>query len=199
MSTNQLILHPQNAFVGNSSLNLFVEQLKFEGFLGEQFDFYSDISYKQGSHFFDFIVFDSNHQIGVLERTGKGLKVSHVVDSRNNLRIHVRPVSSEPKVIISPIADQIKPACPNCHNYVPEGLDVITAWYENKVDYYWNCLHCRKRFQVFELNWSRSASFARYAIEIESIWPEEAYPNQKFLNLLQSITGESWTYMYYRM
>lgn len=198
MSTNQLILHPQNAFAGNSNLSLFAEQLKSEGFLDEQFDFYSDISSKQGIHFFDFIVFDSSHKIGVLEKTESGLIVSRVVDSRNTLQIHIRPESPEPRVIISPVVAQIKPACPNCQYLVPQGLDVITEWYENKVDFRWECSHCLSSFQIFELNWNRCAGFARYAIEIESIWPGEAYPNQKFLNLLQSITGELWTYMYYR-
>jgi hypothetical protein len=195
MSTKQLILHPTNPKAVFDSLELLTGPLQAVGFLGESFNLFGEMGYHPGQNFFDFITFESSHNVVILESDGRNLKPSKVVDSRSICQIYVTEVDEIEDIIVSSITNLA--TCPNCQSEVEDWGEVVSEWYENRENAFWQCLGCQKKFRAYELNWHRTAGFARYSIKIEQIYPETAFPTSTLLNLLRDITGEEWTYMYY--
>ena len=195
MSTKQLILHPINPKASFDHLELFTDQLQAVGFLGETFNLFGEIHYKPGDDFFDFITFESGHNIVILEGDSPNIKPGKVVDSRFACQIYVTEVSETEDIIVSSITNL--GTCPNCQYEVENWPEVVSEWYKDRDSAFWQCLKCKKKFRAYELNWHRTAGFARYSIRIEQIYPETAFPTKILLNLLRDITGEEWDYMYY--
>ena len=60
----------------------------------------------------------------------------------------------------------------------------------------WVCSECGNSGNIKEINWRKSAGFSRLFIEISSIFPKEALPNDKLLALLHQFNQTSWSWFY---
>gem|GEM_PF-859279 len=62
----------------------------------------------------------------------------------------------------------------------------------------WNCSRCDNSGRVFDINWRKSAGFSNCFIEISGIFPREALPNDRFLELLSAFSETDWKWFYSR-
>ena len=58
------------------------------------------------------------------------------------------------------------------------------------------CQHCGAGLSLAELRWRQDAGMARFFIEINSIFPGEAQPVERFMRRLETATGTAWRYFY---
>jgi hypothetical protein len=60
----------------------------------------------------------------------------------------------------------------------------------------WTCPTCGEHGELGDINWRKSAAFARCFIEITGIFPKEALPNDPFLDALARFSGGEWAWFY---
>lgn len=82
------------------------------------------------------------------------------------------------------------PRCPNCRNTL-EKSDFATG-VENEL----RCAHCGHSSLLYQLDWRRSAAFARVFVEISNVFESEAVPAEKLTACLEQASGETWDYSY---
>lgn len=196
MSSKALILHPRNPFSICEDMNDLIVKLQNAGFLGDKSSSSHYVSFSTGYKFLELISFMSSHSVGILENFADGPRVHETVDSKFHCYIEFQEVSPTPKVIISPLAATNPARCSYCGYIIEDWPDVISEWYAAPRKFTWRCPKCDLQFQIFDMDWRRAAGFARYGIKIYSIYPQEAYPSQSMMDLLEMATGEEWTYLY---
>lgn len=82
---------------------------------------------------------------------------------------------------------------PSCKHEIKNATQLIKAYPDNT---FWQCPECSNSGQIHQINWRKSAGFADFFIEITSIFPKEAVPNDAFLNLLKPCNHKDWTWFY---
>ena len=60
----------------------------------------------------------------------------------------------------------------------------------------WVCPECGNAGTFHQINWRRSAGFASLFVEIRSIFPREALPNELLLGRLQLLIPGDWAWFY---
>jgi hypothetical protein len=84
--------------------------------------------------------------------------------------------------------DNLKqPRCPRCRKPVGHTPAAVGSRH---------CPHCGHDALPHELDWRRSAAYARVFIEISNVYESEAVPGEKLTDYLQQVTGELWDYCY---
>jgi NAD-dependent SIR2 family protein deacetylase len=59
------------------------------------------------------------------------------------------------------------------------------------------CPHCGHQQDPATYDFKQSAGFGRFLLKIENIFPQEAIPSQRLLNILQqACNGATWHYFY---
>jgi hypothetical protein len=93
------------------------------------------------------------------------------------------------------ISQNVKvPRCPHCK------MD-LSAWAQQlkqSCSHLINCSHCSTPLIVSQLNWRKSAFFAKNQIIIGNIYEAEALPDQHLLTQLEQATQVEWKYAYIR-
>lgn len=82
---------------------------------------------------------------------------------------------------------------PSCKHAIKNAAQLIKEYPEKTL---WKCPECCNSGHIDQINWRKSAGFADCFIEITSIFPKEAIPNDVFLNLLKWCNGLDWTWFY---
>lgn len=88
------------------------------------------------------------------------------------------------------------PRCPSCKKELttlPKQLKALREPSELI-----KCQHCLSLVNSYQLNWRRTACFARTTIIIGNIYESEAVPDDRFLTTLYEKTGFVWKYAYVR-
>ena len=82
---------------------------------------------------------------------------------------------------------------PRCRHIIPDPTNLVQ---NSCPQTSWTCSECGNSGSISDINWRKSAGFARLFIEISSIFPKEAVPNEKFLGLLSQYNHADWTWFY---
>lgn len=82
------------------------------------------------------------------------------------------------------------PRCPNCRNTLEKPDFALSVENES------GCAHCGHSCPLYELDWRRSAAFARVLVEISNVFESEAVPAEELTACLKQASGESWDYSY---
>ena len=198
MSDHILVLHPVHPFAASNDVLTLENRLIEIGFLGEKYNWFDDVHFRLGSQFFKFINFDHSHITILLENSQDGLKEVGETDSRYLCHIQITNVVAEPGFLGA--ANTLPPLCPNCdYEATDDPFKAIGNWYDNKANFMWVCPNCKSSFPIHELNWRKTAGFARQEIRIWEVQADEAVPTDELLAHLENITGEKWTYFYYHL
>ncbi len=204
MSNNSLVLIPVNPHA-RFNLERLAHSLTQVGLLGEAFSqdrseyrgrVLRQIWFKSGEHFLDLITFNSSHPIGTLEWVEGEWRESEIMDSRDHCQIILEFM---PQVEFLGNALTESPACPACGREIPDWSDWVGRWYDNQPATVWQCPECNTSSQLEQLDWHHLAGFASCALYIYGVSRDEAEPSDKLFEFLETMTGEVWTYFYYRV
>lgn len=83
---------------------------------------------------------------------------------------------------------------PGCHHVIPNPGNLLQACQLD--DPSWACPECGNTGDIKDINWRKSAGFSQLFIEVNSIFPKEALPNDKFLDLLRHYDTADWRWFY---
>ncbi len=84
---------------------------------------------------------------------------------------------------------------PGCGHLIEDPTALLSAPPEHGE---WNCPRCDNSGRVSDINWRKSAGFSNCFIEISGIFPREALPNDRFLELLSAFSDTDWKWFYSR-
>ena len=75
---------------------------------------------------------------------------------------------------------------PGCKHPISDPATLLS---DHSPDDHWQCPDCGQQGTMHSINWRKTAGFAKIFIEVTPIFPGEAIPSDKLLNLLHSISG----------
>ncbi len=78
--------------------------------------------------------------------------------------------------------------CPAC-KYPVRAIDEVTEIC---------CSHCGTPARAWQLNWRKTACWARVVINVWNVYESEAVPGDQLLEALLSVSGVPWSYCYIR-
>jgi hypothetical protein len=82
---------------------------------------------------------------------------------------------------------------PGCKHPISDPATLLS---DHAPDDHWQCPDCGQQGAMHSINWRKTAGFAKIFIEVTPVFPGEAIPSDKLLNLLHSFTGSSWNWFY---
>lgn len=82
---------------------------------------------------------------------------------------------------------------PECRHPVKDAVSLLINYPVLKA---WKCPVCGNKGLINEFNWRKTAGISTLFIEISPIFPKEALPNDKLLQLLQNFSDTNWTWFY---
>jgi len=88
------------------------------------------------------------------------------------------------------------PRCPECRTSIKDWQDLLGQSPQPDPYRTVTCSGCDARLTLTQVDWRSQAGAFRLAIEITSIYPQEALPTEALLNRLQQSTGQHWKYFY---
>lgn len=88
-----------------------------------------------------------------------------------------------------------KCSCPQCQSRVSKVLPDLAQWSPGSLQLV--CPKCQQKTLVEDLSWRHSAGFGSLFIIIHSIYPSEAVPSDRLMELLNSGPFQDWDYFYY--
>ena len=57
--------------------------------------------------------------------------------------------------------------------------------------------YCQQSTLTENLNWRHGAGFGQFFIVVNSVYPNEAVPTDKLMEILKSASNETWDYFYF--
>jgi hypothetical protein len=197
MSDNMLVLHPADINFIIPEIKTFEQNLRAEGFISDEFDYFSQIHFMPGNSFFEFIDFDHSHRVVLINGQSISPENAPVVDSRTQCDICIPPSTTSIEFLGG--AYLLPPLCPNCHYEHADPVDLLCIWYDHKNDFTIKCPGCESNFSIDQLDWQEAGGFGKQQIQIWGIHTGEATPSVKFLSLLKKLTGTEWIFLYYHL
>jgi hypothetical protein len=82
---------------------------------------------------------------------------------------------------------------PGCKHPLPNTSELLSNYSERKR---WSCPECGQQGAIEDINWRKSAGFSNLFIEISPIFPKEAIPSDRLLELLNNTTQSRWNWFY---
>jgi len=180
MSTGRLILTPSDPLSAPASTRALLASLKDLGLLGPAID-PARGSYLAGERFLELISFMGCSPHVELEPGPDG--------GENFCHIALIGPLDQPLLMTGPYTTP--PRCPACRSRLEGWQERVTA-----VDAPLTCGRCGEDFPASQLTWRRSGGFARIAVEVRNVFPNEAVPVPELMKRLARDTGEDWTYFY---
>jgi len=117
--------------------------------------------------------------------------------------INLFPVKGENHCFISFIKPSEQTVCVGHTSTVNPKCPICTKRIANWKKTSWTlagemccCDKCQQQTLYAELNWKQECGFARCGFEVNHIYPHEAVPTDKLLNLLNQVSGFDWDYCY---
>ncbi|MCW8928980.1 MAG: zinc-ribbon domain-containing protein [Gammaproteobacteria bacterium] len=89
----------------------------------------------------------------------------------------------------------LKCSCPQCKSRLSIPLSKMQQWTPDSMEIL--CPKCQHLSLVEDLKWRHSAGFGSFFIVIHSVYPSEAVPTEKLMNLLSLDYSMDWDYFYY--
>src|SRR5690348_4155860 len=197
MSWNILKLHPVDPDAAPDSLPALLHALRSIGLVYGDSIPITGKDYLPGPRFPELIAFVSSHIVVSLKHEAGRLKETGRSDSREHCQITLSEVRPEAEFL--GMGNTENPQCPVCAHPIRHWPAILDAWYLDKLTYRWQCPNCSHTLRPADLNWHHTAAIARFTLDIEGIWQDEAYPSEELLDFLRFQTGFSWNYFFCRI
>ncbi len=191
-----LIFHAENPLFTPVDRDRFIEQLQTAGFIGEFFQSAQHQGFLIGDEFLKLITF-------------LGCSPKIALQPPQNRHDWINFCYIELKQLARPIfvsgLKRLKCCCCRCKSRIePLKFASEECAQTNSFTDQWSsgtqsiqCPECHHNALLEELNWKHSAGFGQFFIIIHSVYPHEAVPADKLLDLLQILTRQTWQYFYF--
>jgi hypothetical protein len=97
---------------------------------------------------------------------------------------------AEPQLVTGP--NTVKPRCPQCRQRIADWRKLLSA--AGATDAPLGCSGCQAPLQACELDWREHAICGRVLIELRNVFPGEATPSDRLLEVLQNDTSMPWRF-----
>ena len=189
-----MLLHPADPQCPSIATDVLAERLQAIGLIAAPVRLGSETIYPAGEYFLQLITFlgcspaieiELPTDIDSLESGSRDGRFCHVTLSDGGEHLHFRAGLAPPE-----------PRCPHCRKPDPHWPEHLHTWQEDRQRLHWSCALCDYSGQLTDLNFRKSAGFARMFIEIRGIYPAEAIPGEALLASLQALSGCQWKILY---
>ncbi len=175
-----LYLFPLPVLDAPPSVSVIETVLQKCGFLGDRME---GQRYLVGSAFFQHISFAGCSPHLQLERPAQGgWSFCHIVlhGDQQPPSLHITPQRGRPR-------------CPACRTLVSGWKEQLASW-KKDASRQWHCDSCGTTVAVAELDWRQYGFGARCSVEVQQVYPGEAVPGDRLLQLLKQGSGREWRY-----
>lgn len=193
MPAYKLLMHPANPRCPPAGLDTLTAHLTELGLIGAPIRHPTETLYSVGERLLELVTFlgcsphielqppDSRDELEAMIASGR---LCHVRLSETKW-LQFRTDCNPPE-----------PRCPSCRKPVRNWQQLLEDWQSDPDQLQWQCRVCRHSGQLTELNFRKSAVFARTFLEIWGIYPSEAIPGEELLASLRTLTGCEWKTLY---
>ena len=164
----------------------FIAELQKEGFIGETFNAHQQNGYLIGDHFLKLITFlgcSPHIEVSPPAQLSDWHKFCYVEIQSFDTPQYFKGVNTP------------KCSCPHCRARVSQVLSELESWAPGQQALV--CPKCQENSPVENLNWRHGAGFGRFFLIVNSIYPNEAVPADRLMNLLADSTRQPWDYFYF--
>lgn len=108
---------------------------------------------------------------------------------------HVRipPVAQRPRPVFG--RNTRGPRCPSCRARLADWRQALDQWDAPRAPAL-ECPGCGASAAPWRWDWKQQGGFGRCLVLIEEVFPAEAVPAPRLMNLLSAISGSDWHYFY---
>lgn len=188
----RLVLHPQNEDYAPASSEMIQEILSSTGFIGDPCSVpdsgmaSADQAFLAGEHFLQLLTFmGCSPNVNLAPQYETDQDYCHIVLSPVYTRVRFRSHSRDAFA-----------RCPACGRRDADGQALIERWRRNRILKEYVCPYCHKSMSLYDVGWRQMAGFARFFIEVFSIFPQEGIPTSHFLSVLENACAQPWTYFF---
>ncbi|MGB5438357.1 MAG: hypothetical protein WBN90_01720 [Gammaproteobacteria bacterium] len=194
MAVHKMLLHPADPHCPPIAKDVLAERLQSIGLIAAPVRIGSETIYPAGEYFLQLITFlgcspaieiELPTDADSLEAASRDGRFCHVTVTGDGQNLQFR-AATKPAV----------PRCPQCRKPDPHWPENLHSWQEDRQQLHWSCALCGYSGQLTDLNFRKSAGFARTFIEIRGIYPAEAIPGEALLASLQALSGCKWNILY---
>lgn len=181
MQDHRLVLYPLDSTVTVDGKRL-TQLLTESGLIGEEHDWQGEAHFLPGAHFLEQVVFLGCSPFINLAPPGD--------DKQGSEYCHIAlPSVTQPPAFLG--GDNVRtPSCPHCKQAIENWRDGLAASED------FTCQACGEAISLPDINWRRSAAFARCSVQIWGIHDGEAVPSDLLMKLLAELAGSEWGYFY---
>ena len=87
------------------------------------------------------------------------------------------------------------PRCPSCRARLADWRDALDQWDEPRAPAL-GCPGCGASAAPWQWDWKQQGGFGRCLVLVEEVFPGEAVPAPRLLDLLSAVSGSDWRYFY---
>lgn len=193
MSAYKLLLYPKDPDCAPVDQVALADTLQEIGFIRAPVTVPGDVFYPAGEHFLQLLVFlgcspaidlDPPGERGALETARASGSFCHVY------------LSCTPHLTFRANHRMPAPRCPACRQPDEGWRAQLAGWQENPANIAWTCSGCGFTGRLIDLQFRKSAGFARSWVEVRGIHPSEAVPGEALLDCLHAVSGCRWQTIY---
>jgi hypothetical protein len=182
----KLVLHPIDAHSVPTSPNQIENALEKINFINGSYDANEENCFLVGESFLQYVTFMGCSPQIELEPPEPG--------SRNFCHVQFSVIYNNPQFRF--LENQAMARCAVCKRRISEWSSLIEIW-KNDFDHtQYKCKDCGHDQTLYDFKWRHTAGFARFFIDIYSIYPQEGIPADQLLITLRQATGQPWDYFY---
>jgi hypothetical protein len=180
MSTGRLILAPSDPLAPAPAGESLVAALRAIGLAGAELD-PARQTFQAGERFLELISFLGCSPHVDFEPPAPGSEAF----------CHIALIGPSEAPVLLHGVNTAPPRCPGCGARVTDWRERLSGAHEGLC-----CEHCGRSLTAAQLKWRRSGGFARLAVEVRNVFPNEAVPVPELMQCLARETGGEWTYFY---
>lgn len=181
VSDHRLVLYPTDIELAVNRQSL-LQVLHETGLLGDEHDWQGEKHFLPGERFLEQVIFlgcSPYINLAPPESDAQGSEYCHIGLAMD---------CSSPQFLGG---DNVRtPRCPLCKEPLENWRDGLED------DSIFQCQQCGEKLLLSELNWRRSAAYARCSVQIWGVHDGEAVPSELLMTALAKLTGCKWAYFY---
>ncbi|VAX11727.1 hypothetical protein MNBD_GAMMA25-2143 [hydrothermal vent metagenome] len=190
----RLVLHPQDANCIPESTEIVRLALQAAEFIGE-IHLETGVEDKSGNAAQDFLVGERFLQLLTFMGCSPNINLEPQYHGDHDFcHIRMSPLLAQPQ--FRSHERDVFARCPECGRRDNDWRARLEDWQVNSSQINYQCPHCHQSMSLYDLRWRQQAGFARFFIDVFSIFPQEAIPTDNLLGVLNKTCAQPWNYFF---